>query len=530
MRNEPGNRDAVSVEYDHKEAEMRNRVASSEIPCNSRIAPQAGSDLSLWPAAELATLIRRRAVSPVELVEIYLDRIERENPALNAYVHIAADAARDSARVAEAAVMQGDALGALHGLPIAVKDDSDVAGLPTTCGSRPLAGNIAKADNPVIARLKQAGAIVLGKTNLPEFGQSAVTDNKLFGPTRSPVAPQMNSLGSSGGSAAAVAGGLAALAHGSDGGGSIRIPASACGVFGIKASWGRVPTGIRPNAFLHAPMVGLGPLSRCVADAALVMGVIDGACPGDPFTFALPKLDYLAACQREVGNLRVAFSPTIGGHPVSAEVRQVIEAAVGALESIVAGVEEVEPHMSRPMSEVAEAWMACASVSSAAIDRRLASEGIALYDQHRDEITPYFAESIARGRTINAVDYFEVGLLRTELFDAVEAIFADFDLIVGPTLAIAGVENATDGSLTEGPATVEGRPVPARAGWALTYPFNFTGHPAASVPAGVTADGVPVGLQVIGRRFRDDDVLALSAAVERMSPWQHRYPSPSGGA
>ncbi|HEV7941451.1 MAG TPA: amidase [Solirubrobacteraceae bacterium] len=509
---------------------MSNRVASSEIPFDQRIAPDVGSDLSLWPAIELAALIRRRAISPVDLVEIYLDRIEQENQALNAYVLIAADAARAAARAAEATMMSGYALGALHGVPIAVKDDSDVTGLVTTCGSRLLAGSIAKTDNPVIARMKRAGAIVLGKTNLPEFGQSAITDNKLFGPTRSPIAPQMNSLGSSGGSAAAVAGGLTALAHGSDGGGSIRIPASACGVFGLKASWGRVPTGIRPNAFLHAPMVGLGPLTRWVADAALMMSVIDGASPSDPFTFALPELDYLAACQREVGNLRVAFSPTIGGHLVSAEVRDVIGAAVARLESIVAGVEEIEPQLRRPMSEVAEAWMTAASVSSAAIDRRLAGEGIPLYDEHRDELTSYFAESIVQGRAVGAVDYFEIGLLRTELFDAVESIFESFDLIVGPTLAIAGVENATDGSLTQGPATVEGREVPARAGWALTYPFNFTGHPAASVPVGVTADDVPVGLQVIGRRFHDDDVLALSAAIERMSPWQHRYPSPNEGA
>jgi Asp-tRNA(Asn)/Glu-tRNA(Gln) amidotransferase A subunit family amidase len=510
---------------------MGNRVASSEIPFDRRISPHTDADLSLWPAIELATLIRRRAVSPVELVEIYLDRIARENAALNAYVLVAADAAREAAKAAEAAVMRGDALGALHGLPIAIKDDADVAGLPTTCGSRMLAkARAAAADNPVVARIREAGAIVLGKTNLPEFGQSAITDNKLFGPTRSPLAPHMNSLGSSGGSAAAAAGGLAALALGSDGGGSIRIPASACGLFGIKASWGRVPTGIRPNAFLQAPMVGLGPLTRTVADAALMMSVIDGADTSDPFTFALPELDYLAACQRDISSLKVAFSPTIGGHPVSSEVRQIIEASVGNLESVVAGIEEVEPSLGRPMSDVTESWITAAAVSSAAIDRRLAGEGISLYDQHRDELTPYFADSIALGRTVNAVDYFEVGLLRTELFDAVEAIFADFDLIIGPTLAVAGVENTTDGSLTEGPRTVEGMTIPARAGWALTYPFNFTGHPAASVPAGVTADGVPVGLQVIGRRFRDDDVLALSAAVERMSPWQHRYPSPSEAA
>lgn len=503
----------------------QHRVASTEIPVDQRTVPGAGSDLSLWPATELATLIRRRAISPVELVDLFLDRIETENPTFNAYVLVAADGARQAARQAEAAVMSGQTLGPLHGLPIAIKDSDDVAGLPTTCGSRLLSGRVAKADSPVVARLKRAGAIVLGKTNLPEFGHNAVTDNKLFGPTRCPIAPHLNSLGSSGGAAAAAAGGLAALAQGSDGGGSIRIPASACGVFGIKGSWGRVPSGIRPNAFLHSPLVGLGPLSRTVGDGALMMQTIDGPDASDPFSYALPQFDYAAACCRDVGDLRIAFSPTIGGHPVSRDVSEVVRGAVGALEGLVAGIDECELSFDRSMGEVAEAWMTSAAVLNAATDRSFAAQGIPLYDEHRDELTPYFAESIALGRTIGAVDYFELGLLRTEVFDAVEKMFADYDLIVAPTLAVAGVENATDGSLTQGPSMIDGQPVDPVIGWVLTYPFNSTGHPAASVPAGVTADGTPVGLQVIGRRFRDDEVFALSAALERVRPWHWRYPS-----
>jgi amidase/aspartyl-tRNA(Asn)/glutamyl-tRNA(Gln) amidotransferase subunit A len=474
---------------------------------------------------ELAGLIRRRAISPVELVEVYLDRIEAENPAINAYVLVCADAAREQAKQAEAAVMRGDALGLLHGLPVGIKDSDDVAGLPTTCGSRLLAGRIAKTDNPVIARLKKAGAIVLGKTNLPEFGHNAVTENKLFGRTSSPVAPWMNSLGSSGGSAAAVAGGLAALAQASDGGGSIRVPASACGVFGIKASWGRVPTGTRPNGFLHSPMVGLGPVARSIADAALMLEVIDGADARDPFSFAMPRLEYAAACRRDVSNLRIAFSPTLGGHEVAPEVSEVIRAAVGTLEGLVAGIEEIEPQFDRPVSEITDAWMTSAAVLSAAIDRQCAEEGIPLYDQHRDQLTSYFAESVERGRTIDAVAYFQLGVLRTKLFEVVEKMFEDYDLIVAPTLAIPGVPNKTDGTPTKSPTTVNGKPVDPVLGCALTYPINFTGHPAASVPAGTTSDGVPIGLQVIGRRFHDDDVLALSAALERVQPWHHRYPS-----
>jgi Asp-tRNA(Asn)/Glu-tRNA(Gln) amidotransferase A subunit family amidase len=502
----------------------QQQITSPEVAVDRRSGPGSDAALSLWPATELASLIRRRAISPVELVDVYLGRIEADNPVLNAYVFSRAELAREEAKQAEAAVMSGKALGPLHGLPIAVKDSDDLAGAPSTCGSRLLEKRIAAADAPVIARLRKAGAIVLGKTNLPEFGHNAVTDNRLFGPTRSPIAPHLNSLGSSGGSAAAAAGGLAAIAQGSDGGGSIRIPASACGVFGMKGSWGRVPNGIRPNAFFSMPMAGIGPLARTIADGALMMQVIDGFA-SDPFIYALPELDYAAASQRDVSDLRIAFSPTVGGHPVSREVSEVVGAAVGALEGLVAGIEECEPSFGRPVDEVAEAWMTAAAVFNAANEKAFAAQGIPLYDEHRDELTPYFAESVALGRTIDAVRYHEIGLLRTEVFDAVESMFEDHDLIVAPTLAIAGVENATDGSITQGPTMIDGHPVDPVIGWALTYPFNFTGHPAASVPAGVTSDGTPVGLQVIGRRFRDDDVFALSAALERVRPWHGRYPS-----
>lgn len=505
----------------------QDNSAAPEFTIDRRTAPMMGTDLTLWPATDLAALIRRRAISPVELTETYLRRIEAENPTINAYTFVAADAARKAARQAETAVMRGDPLGALHGLPIAVKDAYNVAGMPTTNCSLPLAKWVADADDPVVERLKRAGAIAIGKTNMPEFGCRGITDNKLFGLTCSPIAPHLNSLGSSGGSAAAVAGGLAALGHASDGGGSIRIPAAACGVFGIKASWGRVPLCVRPNAFFSSPMVGVGSVARTVGDAALMMKVIDGPHASEPFSFPLPRLDYAQACERDVRGLRVAFSPTIGGHAVDPEVAEAIKDAVAGLDGLVAGVEEQELQLGRSMTEALDAWYVMICVEGAANDRVLAAQGIPLYDEHRDELTPEFARTIGLGRTIDAVRYVEAGLLRTELFDAVERMFENFDLIVGPTLAIAGVENAKDGRPTRGPSVVNGQEVDSELGWVLTYPFNLTGHPAASVPVGLTPNGAPVGLQVIGRRFRDDDVFALSAAFERLRPWQARYPSPA---
>ncbi|MEJ2292273.1 MAG: amidase family protein [Deinococcales bacterium] len=483
-------------------------------------------DLSLvtLSATELAQLIRRRSVSPVEVVEAHLGAIERRNASINAYVTVLADEALQAAREAERRLLGGAVVGPLHGVPYALKDLFETrAGVRTTYGSLLFRDHVADRTATPVARLEAAGAIVLGKTNTPEFGYKGTTDNLLFGPTSTPFAPGKNAGGSSGGSAAAVAAGLAPLAEGSDGGGSIRIPAALCGVYGFKATFGRVASAARPDGFLlHTPYAHAGPLTRTVEDAALMLQAMVGADPRDPLS--LPDLDedLVAATRAPVNGLRVAYSPDFGGFPVEPRVREVVERAVTALEEQGAHVERVEQTWSRPHQELAAMWTRTSAVRAAESAVSMGRAGLDLFGEQGGALDPDYRHKLELGREVGAVAYRLDDVLRTEAFDAVQDVFDRYDLLVTPTLSIAGIDNAADGT-TRGPAEVEGQAVDPFIGWCLTYPINFTGHPAASVPAGFTEDGLPVGLQLVGRRFEDARVLAASAALERARPWHDAY-------
>jgi Asp-tRNA(Asn)/Glu-tRNA(Gln) amidotransferase A subunit family amidase len=475
-------------------------------------------------ATELAHLIRSRRVSPVEVVEAHLDAIERRNAAINAYVTVLGEEALEAAREAERHLSRGDAVGPLHGVPYALKDLFETrAGVRTTSGSLPFRDHVAERTATPVARLEAAGAIVLGKTNTPEFGYKGTTDNRLFGPTSTPFAPGKNAGGSSGGSAAAVAAGLTPLAEGSDGGGSIRIPAALCGVYGFKATFGRVASAARPDGFLlHTPFAHAGPLARTVEDAALMLQAMVGPDPRDPLS--LPDLgeDLVAATRAPVAGMRVAYSPDFGGFPVEPRVRAVVERALAAFEEQGAHVERVELAWPRPHQELATMWTRTSAVRAAESAVSMAQAGIDLFGEQADELDPDYRHKLELGRELSAVAYRLDDVLRTEVFDRVQDVFERYDLLVTPTLSVAGIDNAADGT-TRGPAEVEGQPVDPHIGWCLTYPLNFTGHPAASIPAGFTADGLPVGLQLVGRRFEDGRVLAGSAALERARPWHGAY-------
>jgi Asp-tRNA(Asn)/Glu-tRNA(Gln) amidotransferase A subunit family amidase len=482
-------------------------------------------ELCFTPAAELASRIRRRDLSPVEVVEAFLARIEERNGGINAYVTVIGDEAREVARQAERAVMAGDLLGPLHGVPVAIKDLFDYkVGIRNTFGSKPLAGYVPHQNATYVERLEGAGAIVLGKTNTPEFGHKGATDNFLFGPTSTPFAPSKNAGGSSGGSAAAVADGLCAIAQGTDAGGSIRIPASFCGAYGFKASFGRVASATRPDAFLsHTPFSHSGPLSRTVEDAALMLGAMAGPHPRDPFSLPDEGTDYGAATRWPVEGMRIAYSPDFGVFPVEERVLSVIEEAVRAFEDVGAHVEEASVGFGRDQREMCELWLREVGVKSAEIVSNLKDAGVAdLLGEHREDLTPEFAGLLEKGHAMGAVEYRKDEVVRTEVFDAIQDLFDEYDLLVTPTLAVPPFDNADDGN-TLGPSEVNGEEVDPLLGWCLTYPINFTGHPAASVPAGFTEDGLPIGMQIVGRRFADGAVLAASAAFERVRPWHNSY-------
>jgi amidase/aspartyl-tRNA(Asn)/glutamyl-tRNA(Gln) amidotransferase subunit A len=481
-------------------------------------------DLAFRTATELARDVRRGALSPVEVVGTFLERIDERNGTTNAFVHLVEAEARAAAREAERAVERGDDLGPLHGVPVAIKDLEDVAGVPTTNGSKPLADNVPETDGLVVRRLREAGAIVLGKTNTPEFGHKGVTDNLLFGPTSTPFDPSRNAGGSSGGSAAAVADGLVPVAQGSDGGGSVRIPSAWCGVVGFKGTFRRSAYPAEPDAFTHSPFVHVGPHARTLEDAALLFEVMQGPHPRDPLCLPDAGTDYREATRRSVDGLSVAYSPDLGVFPVDERVRTVVDDAVDAFADAGMDVERVDVDFGRSREELCGWWLRSVEVKYAATaDVVEAEHGIDYTGADRGDVTPEFADAIERGGGYGAKEYRAGDRVRTDVFLEFQRVFDEYDLLVAPTLAVPPVENAADGN-TLGPTEVEGEAVNPLIGWCLTYPFNMSGHPVVNVPAGLDDGGLPVGMQIAGPRFADGTVLAAGAAVERVRPWNGFYP------
>lgn len=481
------------------------------------------TDLAFLPATELADRIQSGRVSPIDAVEAYLDRIAARNDRTNAFVTVVEDRARKRAHEIERALAAGEAVGPLAGLPVGIKDLTDVAGVRTTYGSPFFADHVPEASHAVVERLEAAGAVVLGKTNTPEFGYKSTTDNPVFGATSTPFDPERTAGGSSGGSAAAVADGLVAFAQGSDGGGSIRIPAACCGVYGHKPSFGRVAYESRPDGFgHHTPFTYLGPITRTVEDAALALSAMAGPDPVDPFGLPADDVDYRAATDRPVDDRRVAYSPDLSMYPIDPDVRAAVDVTADAIAEAGASVERVdfaaETGLSRSWAELDDAfstmWMA---KFAAMADRLREGRGIDYLGADRDRASPGLPTLMAGGAEIDAASYVRVDEVRTAFYDAIESLLADYDALVTPTLSVR-----PPGPHGPGPATVDGEPIDRYTGWLLTWPFNMVPHPVASVPAGLV-DGLPVGAQVVGRRFADDDVLSIAAAVERVRPWRDAY-------
>jgi amidase/aspartyl-tRNA(Asn)/glutamyl-tRNA(Gln) amidotransferase subunit A len=467
-------------------------------------------ELAYVPAAELAARIRRRELSAAEAVETCIDRIESRNDEIAAFVYCGFDEARLRARKADAALAAGEEVGPLHGVPTAIKDLLDSKpGWPTTHGGiRALADHVVDYTTSFPEYLERAGAIVLGKTNSPVMGFRGTCDNYLFGPTRNPFDPRRNSGGSSGGSAAAVAAGFVPFAQGSDGGGSVRIPASWCGVYGFKPSFGRGPFRFD------------GPLTRTVADAALVLGAVAGHDPRDPFSLD-DRVDFAAALDGGLDGLRIAYSPDLDVFPVDPRVGDAVAGAVRALEQAGARVEQVRLGLEHDQRALSNLWCRLAAPASVEFFESFERGGLDLLADHRDDFPPEYLRWVEEGYRLTAADTYRDQQVRTEVYDAVQRVLDAYELLVSPTVACLPVENAGDGN-TLGPSEVAGVAVDPLIGWCLTYPFNFTGHPAASVPAGLV-DGLPVGMQIVGRRYADAEVLAASAAFERLRPWHETY-------
>lgn len=481
-------------------------------------------------AMELSGAISAGTISPVEIMSETLDDIEAREPSLNALVYRAFDQALESAHAVANAVARGDERRPLAGIPVVMKDLFDFKpGWPATFGGIP-----SMADHTIdgycvwAERMEAAGAIIVGKGNSPAMGFRGACDNYLFGASRNPFDTSKNTGGSSGGSAAMVADGLVPIAEGTDGGGSIRIPAAWCGVVGYQPSAGRVPSILRPNAFAGvSPFIYEGPITRTVADAALTMTALSGPHPGDPFcTPDVP--DYMGALDRGAEGMRVAYSPDLGVYPVQTEVAEAVAGAVHAFEAAGATVVEVEVDLAVDQRELADLW--CRLIMPLSLDAfsNLAAGGLDILGEHREDLPPEFLRWADHVAGMSAMEYFDDNSMRSAVWDALQPIVTDFDVLVSPTLACMPVDNLDNGE-TRGPSQIEGVEVDPLIGWCMTYFTNFTGYPAISVPAGLS-DGLPVGMQIMAGRGADESVLTAAAAFERVSPWDHIYDIPRSRA
>jgi amidase/aspartyl-tRNA(Asn)/glutamyl-tRNA(Gln) amidotransferase subunit A len=370
--------------------------------------------------------------------------------------------------------------------------------------------------------MEAAGAIIVGMTNSPVMGFRGTCDNPLFGATRNPFDTARNPGGSSGGAAAAVADGMLPFAEATDGGGSIRIPAAWCNLFGYKQSFGRSPQVIRPNVLAGvSPFVFAGVVTRTVGDAALTLIALSGPDPRDPLSWPFHD-DPLAAVRRSVRGMRIAYTPDMGGIPVDPRVAAVAEEALAALEGAGAHVERIELQMPADQLELSHLWSRLITPLNLDSIESLKAAGVDLLGEHRNELPPGYVAWMERGLAASERDFAHDQALRTRVFDTIQDVFDNHDLIVSPTVAALPVHNADVPGETVGPSEIDGVEVDPYIGWCLTYAFNYTGHPAASVPAGL-ADGLPVGLQIAGRLGADVDVLAASAVLERVRPWSDAY-------
>jgi Asp-tRNA(Asn)/Glu-tRNA(Gln) amidotransferase A subunit family amidase len=464
-------------------------------------------DLCWIPATGLAVLIRKKKVSPVEVIDAVLDRIERLNPQLNAYVTVTADRARAAARAAERALARRSARpGPLHGVPFSVKDLVITKGVRTTFGTSLYRDHVPTEDAPMVERLENAGGIMLGKTNTPTFGWIGATHNLLFGPTRNPWNLERTPGGSSGGASAAVAAGLGPLGIGTDGGGSIRIPSSFAGIFGLKPSFGRIPT-YPPSAAWSLSHVG--PMTRTVADAALMLDVCAGPDERDPGSLPAAPGRHVKALGRDIKGLRVAYADDLGFvEAVDPEVASVCAQAARDFRRLGCRVETVSPGWPSPR----EAWY---EIFCGGIATRLAP-----YRERREEIEPGLLRIIEAALKNPSTTYVEAWFERLAWGQHPRALFEKYDLLLTPTVACppfaVGLDNAPE---------IAGRPVRPYSWTPFTFPFNLTGQPAASVPCGFTRDGLPIGLQIVGRRFDDVTVLRGAAAFERAHPWANARPA-----
>ena len=474
------------------------------------------NEICRMDAVTLAKHIRSKKLSPVEVIDAVLARMEKLEPILHAFCTPTPELARRTAKKIEKDIMAGKPVGPLAGVPVGIKDLVCTKGIKTVSGSWAYADFVPDEDDVVVERLKDAGAVILGKTNVPEFGYSGVGHNPVFPTTRNPWNTDLTPGGSSAGSGAAVASGMGPFAIGSDGGGSVRIPSAHCGLYGMKASMGRVPLypGVKderyPGVSSWESLEHIGPMARTVADAALMLSIIAG--PDDRDRHTLPKeegFDWMKSLKGDLKGLKVAYTLDWGGYaPVDKRVRKIVTDAVKVFErDLGCNVEEANPGWSNPY----EAFWGM-------VARETDLRGMrAMEKKLGEKMTPHVRDFLKTEWT--AEQFTDAMVQRKAVNNKMWRFMRKYDLLLTPTLSVPPFEVGI-----QGPTNIDGKEVEPFEWLHFTYPLNLTGQPAATVPAGWTDDGLPVGLQIIGRHLGDAMVLRASACFEAARPWKNRWP------
>ena len=474
------------------------------------------SDIAFMSAADLAAAIRAKKISAVEAMRATLARAEAGQKSLNCFITLCGERALADAAKADEAVAKGAALGPLHGVPFHVKDLVNTEGVRTTFASCMYEHNVPKTDSVSVARLKQAGAVLMGKTTTPEYGHMCYTQAPLFGRTPNAWNPTRTSGGSSGGAGTALAAGIAAIGIGTDAGGSTRIPAACNGVVGFKQSSGVVPHDMSPDVF--ANFSSINPMARTVMDAALMLEAMAGMHPSDPYSYGMPASGFVAAARPEgsLEGLRIAWRPLLGNTVVDSEVLELCERAALSLGELGASVEPMDDDL-EPVEPI---WFAYASAMwNGRFRDQLPKWG--------SKLSPTLLKQMELGKDTTGEAVGRALLARTELYRKVQSWFERYDVIVMPTLARTAI--SIEERLFE-TIEIEGRKTDTvrKAWYPYTHPFNLTGHPAVSLPAGFHSDGLPVAIQLIGRRAEDARLFRIAALFEQARPWADKRPKIEG--
>ncbi|MEJ8573606.1 amidase [Microbaculum marinum] len=456
-------------------------------------------------AAEIAGEVAAGRVSARAVTDLALTRIEATEPEANAFILVDADGARAAAGEVDRRLAAGEPVGPLAGVPVSVKDLTHVAGMPTSFGSKAYAGTPAPADAIPVARLRAADAVIVGKTTTPEFGHKAITQSPLFGRTLNPFNRDYTSGGSSGGAGVSVAARQVPIALGTDGGGSVRIPASVCGIYGLKATLGRIPHSQAPDLFANNSYIG--PMTRTLDDLRLMYSVMAGETPHDPWSKAL------GTAPAHDDFVRVGFALKVGNPAVEPDVAASVEAAARALVDLGADVRPIDVDFAGYEPQL-----------RTILETMLASRTADRVRSTPELFDPTFVKTVENGLARSGAEVQTAATVRSDLYRLVERHLGEVDYIVTPTLAAASVPADTD---THADIVIDGVDCGRiRAGWyPYTFPFNLTGHPALTMPCGWTGDGLPIGLQIVGRWYDEDGILDLAGKLAAVLGFELKMPS-----